>query len=32
MQKLTSLKLHLLGYDRVPKAVDQIAARLEGAV
>jgi hypothetical protein len=23
------LKLHLLGYDRVPKAVDQIATRLE---
>lgn len=31
-QKLTALKLHLLGYDRVPRAVDQIAARLEGAL
>lgn len=31
-QKLTGLKLHLLGYDRVPKAVDQTAAKLEGVL
>jgi hypothetical protein len=29
MQKLTALKLHLLGYDRIPKAIGQMAARLE---
>lgn len=30
MQKLVELKLHLVGYDRIPRAIDQIALRLEG--